>query len=138
MATIPQDTHTKGSLTRDRLRVVVADDGKNAADIIAMFFEMEGHDVRVAYDGAAAVEISASFRPHLVVMDIGMPGMDGFEASRRIRDLPEGHEIVIIALSGHDREEDKARCGEAGFNRHLSKPVHPEDLRNLIQSYQLA
>lgn len=136
MAAIPQVAQTKGSLTRDRLRVVVADDGKNAADIIAMFFEMEGHDVRVAYDGASAVEISATFRPHLVVMDIGMPGMDGLEASKRIRDLPEGHEIVIIALSGHDCEEVKARCGDAGFDRHLSKPVQPDDLRNLIRSYQ--
>jgi CheY-like chemotaxis protein len=123
-------------LPEGSLRILVADDGKNAADILAMFFEMEGHEVRAAYDGSAAVRIAEDFHPHLVVMDIGMPVMDGLEASRLIRSLPGGGDTVIVALSGHDGDEDKRSCLAAGIDRHLAKPVLPDDLRRVIGEFR--
>ncbi|MCW1885945.1 response regulator [Luteolibacter flavescens] len=133
--TVPTD-HLPISLPKGNLRILVADDGKNAADILAMFFEMEGHTVQVVYDGRMAVEVTPSFQPQLIVMDIGMPEMDGLEASRRIREQPDGKEIVIIALSGHDLEQDKRSCAEAGIDHHMAKPVRPDDLRAVIRGYQ--
>ncbi|MCW1924750.1 response regulator [Luteolibacter arcticus] len=124
------------TLPQGSLRILVVDDGKNAADILAMFFEMEGHVVQVAYDGVKAVDLAATFQPHLIVMDIGMPEMDGLEASRRIRCQPDGAGIIIIALSGLDQDDDKRSCAEAGINHHMAKPVRPDDLRAVIRDFQ--
>jgi len=134
--TIVQAEQTQVTLPKGSLRILVVDDGKNAADILAMFFEMEGHVVQVAYDGLMAVEIAERFRPQLIVMDIGMPQMDGLEASRRIRRQAQGKEIIIIALSGLDQDDDKRSCAEAGINHHMAKPVRPDDLRAVIRDFQ--
>lgn len=134
--TIVQAEQKQVTLPKSSLRILVVDDGKNAADILAMFFEMEGHVVQVAYDGLMAVDLAQRFRPQLIVMDIGMPEMDGLEASRRIRRQPEGKEIVIIALSGLDQDDDKRSCAEAGINHHMAKPVRPDDLRAVIRDFQ--
>jgi CheY-like chemotaxis protein len=134
--TIVQAEQTPVTLPKGSLRILVVDDGKNAADILAMFFEMEGHVVQVAYDGLMAVDLAQRFHPQLIVMDIGMPEMDGLEASRRIRRQPEGKEIIIIALSGLDQDDDKRLCAEAGINHHMAKPVRPDDLRAVIRDFQ--
>jgi len=134
--TIVQAEQTPVTLPKGSLRILVVDDGKNAADILAMFFEMEGHVVQVAYDGRMAVDLAASFHPQLIVMDIGMPEMDGLEASRRIRRQPDGKDIIIIALSGLDQDDDKRSCAEAGINHHMAKPVRPDDLRAVIRDFQ--
>lgn len=118
------------------LRILVVEDGKNAADILAMFFELEGHQVGVAYDGAQAVNLAESLKPHLILMDIGMPKMNGLEAARRIRSAAGGSVPVIVALSGMDQEEDKRQCSEAGIDAHLAKPVAPDELRALIDRYR--
>lgn len=118
------------------LKVLVVDDGRNAADILAMFFEMEGHQVRVAYDGLAAIEQAASFNPQLILMDIGMPEVDGLEAARRIRRTDQGPAIVMVALSGYDQEVHKQESTRAGFDAHLAKPVEPNVLRGLVQRYR--
>ncbi len=118
------------------LRILVVEDGKNAADILAMFFELEGHQASVAYDGAQAVHLAESLRPHLILMDIGMPRMNGLEAARRIRSTAGGSDPVIVALSGKDQEEDKRQCREAGIDAHLAKPVAPDELRALIERYR--
>ena len=133
---IVQAEQTPITLPQGSLRILVVDDGKNAADILAMFFEMEGHVVQVAYDGLMAVDIAERFRPQLIVMDIGMPQMDGLEASRRIRRQAQGKEIIIIALSGLDQDDDKRSCAEAGINHHMAKPVRPDDLRLVIREFQ--
>ncbi len=117
------------------LRVLVVDDGRNAADILALFFEMEGHQVGVAYDGLEAVAQAELLRPQLILMDIGMPKLDGLEAARRIRSQEGGGNIVIVALSGWDQEAHKRQCAEAGFDDHLAKPVEPNELRSLIDRY---
>jgi PAS domain S-box-containing protein len=116
-----------------RKRVLVVDDGKSAADILALFFRLEGMEVEVAYDGQEALDLADEFEPDIVVMDLGMPRVDGFEAARRMRkDRPS---VVLIALSGWGRDEDKQRSSEAGFNEHLIKPVSPEDLRKVLRKF---
>jgi PAS domain S-box-containing protein len=116
-------------------RVLVVEDGKTTADILAMFFEVEGFEVSVAYDGVEALEKVAETMPDLILMDLGMPRMDGFEAARRIRSLPGGGEVTMVALSGWGREQDKQRSGAAGFDDHLVKPVSPADLRLLLTRF---
>ncbi|WP_367874678.1 PAS domain S-box protein [Luteolibacter sp. Populi] len=114
-------------------RVLVVDDGKTTADILAMFFEMEGREVEVAYDGEDAVAAATVRMPQLILMDLGMPRMDGFEAARRIRQLPGGADVTMVALSGWGRESDKEQSSKAGFDEHLVKPVSPTDLRGLME-----
>ncbi|GAA5120829.1 PAS domain S-box protein [Luteolibacter yonseiensis] len=111
-------------------RVLVVDDGRANADMLAIFLRHEGMEVAVAYDGLEALEASRSFRPEFVVMDIGMPVMDGIESAKQMR--AEGLDAVLIALSGWGREEDRQSTAEAGFHHHLTKPVSPADLRRLI------
>src|SRR5688572_9547185 len=123
---------TEGSVA---LRILVVEDGKNAADILGMFFELEGHQVGVAYDGAEAVRLAESLKPHLILMDIGMPRMNGLEAARRVRATGGAHPL-IVALSGLDQDEDKRQCSEAGIDAHLAKPVAPDELRALIDRYR--
>jgi two-component system CheB/CheR fusion protein len=115
------------------LRVVVADDSRSAADIMGMFFRMEGFEAAVAYDGEDAVAQARALRPDLVVLDLGMPKIDGFEACKRIRKLfPQA---VMVALSGWGSREDRRRTSDAGFDEHLVKPVSPDDLRAFLASY---
>jgi CheY-like chemotaxis protein len=118
------------------LRVLVVDDGRNAADILALFFEMEGHEVGVAYDGLQAVERAETLKPQLILMDIGMPKLNGLEAARRIRSQEGGEKIVIVALSGLDQDDDKRQCADAGFDDHLAKPVEPNELRVIVDRYR--
>ena len=117
------------------LRVMVADDGKNVADIMGMFFEMEGHEVRVVYGGEEAVRAADEEEPDVIFMDLSMPDMDGLEATRRIREAHDGGGPVIIALSGYDQEEIKRLCEQAGMQRLVAKPVSPEDLRALLAEF---
>ena len=110
------------------LRVLVADDNVDAAATLAALLEIAGHTVRVVHDGAAAVEEAARFRPDLAFLDIGMPFMDGYEAARRLRQLPALEGVMLVALTGWGTEEDRARSRAAGFDRHLLKPALPDDV----------
>ena len=115
-----------------RRRVLVADDNRDAADSLAMLLGYMGHDVRAAYDGEAALAAAAAFRPELVLMDLGMPKMDGYEAARRIRAEPWGGARFLVALTGWGADDDRERTRAAGFDRHLVKPVDPAALTTLI------
>ena len=114
-------------------RILVADDNADAADSLAEMLRLEGHEVLVAADGAQAVALAAAHRPEVALLDIGMPGVDGFEAARRIRALDGGNEIVLIALTGWGQQEDRRRTLEAGFDAHRVKPIDHDDLRQLLQ-----
>jgi PAS domain S-box-containing protein len=114
-------------------RVLIVEDAKSTADILAMFFELEGREVDVACDGEEAVRKVALSLPELILMDLGMPRMDGFEAARKIRALPGGEGLILVALSGWGQPQDRVRSREAGFDEHLVKPVSPSDLRQLLQ-----
>lgn len=128
----PEDTSPPATspLPPRRLRVLVADDAPNTADILCMFFELEGMQTRVAYDGLQAVDAAAAFKPDLICLDLGMPQLDGFEAAKRIRAVQPG--AILIALSGWGSESDHAKTKAAGFDYHLVKPVKPEDLRQIL------
>jgi CheY-like chemotaxis protein len=111
-------------------RVLVADDNVDAAESMAMLLQLSGHDVRIAYDGLAAVKVAESFRPEVVLLDIGMPTLNGYEAARRIRKLDPA--VRLVALSGYAQEEDRVQSKEAGFDLHLVKPVDTRRLREFI------
>ena len=112
-------------------RVLVAEDNPDAAEMMRVMLSFKGHDVRVAANGLQAVAIAEQFDPHIGFLDIGMPGLDGYEAARRIRDLL-GSGVVLVALTGWGQDEDKRRSKEAGFDHHLTKPPEPDTLDKLI------
>jgi CheY-like chemotaxis protein len=97
-----------------------------------LLLEILGDEVRTAQDGAEAVEAAEAFRPHIVLMDLGMPKMDGYEAARRIRQEPWGREMLLVAVTGWGRDEDRRRTREVGFDHHLVKPVEPAVLEDLL------
>jgi PAS domain S-box-containing protein len=113
-------------------RVVIADDNLDSAEMLSIFFNTEGMETAVAHDGFEAVEVSASFRPDLVCLDLGMPGMDGLEAARRIRSTNPS--VFLVAISGWAGEEDRNRTKAAGFDVHLAKPATPADLREILRN----
>ena len=108
------------------------DDNQDAADSLAMLLRLQGHEVRVAYSGMAALEMTKTYTPDVVFLDIGMPGMDGYEAARRIREQPGLGKTVLAALTGWGQQEDRRRTAEAGFNHHLVKPPEPHLLESLL------
>jgi len=114
------------------LRVLVADDNADAAESLASLLALDGHDIRTAYDGFDAVEQAGAFRPELVFLDIGMPRMDGYEAARRMRSMPELDGVMLVALTGWGTEADRARSRAAGFDRHLLKPALPDEVQAVL------
>ena len=113
-------------------RVVIADDNRDGADSLTMVVRAFGCEVRTAYDGTGAVHHVDAFRPHIVFLDLGMPGMDGLEAARRIRALPHGDALFLVALTGWGQERDRQLTSEAGFDAHVVKPADPDAVRTLI------
>ncbi|MGE5152843.1 MAG: PAS domain S-box protein [Bdellovibrio bacteriovorus] len=133
--TTTQSTQPKGSGASDPvvpLRILVADDNRDVVESLALLLELTGHRVERAYDGLEAVEAAERYRPDLVLLDIGMPKLDGYEACRRIRGQPWGRHMLIVALTGWGQEDDRRRSKAAGFDRHLVKPVAPADLLRLL------
>jgi signal transduction histidine kinase/ActR/RegA family two-component response regulator len=116
------------------LRILVADDNRDSADLFAMYFEMTGNEVQTAYDGVAAVEKAEQFRPDAVLLDIGMPRLNGEEACRRIRSTPWGKDAMLIAVTGWDHEDNRRRIADAGFDAHLVKPIDPSAVADLLAS----
>ena len=112
-------------------RILVADDNKDTADSLQRVLQLYGYDVRVAYDGASALRVGAAFRPEVAVLDIGMPGANGYEVAREIR-KQQGSQIKLVALTGWGQEGDRRRAMEAGFDYHLTKPVDPGVLNDLL------
>ena len=115
-----------------RRRVLIVDDNVDAAETLQMVVSTMGHDAETAHDGRAALEAARSRRPDIVLLDISMPGMDGFTVARRIRSEPELRKIRVVALTGFGQQDDRRRTREAGFDDHLVKPVSREDLRRLL------
>ena len=117
-----------------RYRVLEVDDNRDVADSQGLVLECLGAETRVAYDGETALGIIPEFKPHLVIMDIGMPGMDGCETARRIRQLPDGKNIIVAALSGWGHDDIRRRTAEAGFDHHFVKPIGVTALEKLLAS----
>jgi signal transduction histidine kinase len=115
-----------------RLRILVADDNRDAADSVALMLRMMNHEVQIAYDGVEAVQAAATIRPDVALLDIGMPKMNGYEVARQIRQQAWGKRMTLIASTGWGQEEDKRRATEAGFDFHLTKPFEPTALANSL------
>ena len=113
-------------------RILVADDNRDAADSLASMLRLLGHEVKIAYDGAEAVELAGSFRPQLALLDIGMPRLNGYEAAQAIRAQPSLQEVLLVALTGWGQPEDRRRSRLAGFHHHFVKPVDPAMLARLL------
>jgi CheY-like chemotaxis protein len=115
-------------------RVLVADDNEDSAETLALLLQALGNEVRAVHDGQRAVEEAEAFRPDVALLDIGMPVIDGYEAARLIRAKPWGRGVVLIALTGWGLDEDVQRAREAGFDRHLLKPVDIGPLQEAMAS----
>ena len=116
-------------------RILVVDDFHDSADSLAALLRLLGHEVRVAYDGPAALTVAEGFRPEAALLDIGMPGMDGIELAQRLRRERPAKDLLLIALTGYGRDEDKVRSLEAGFDSHLVKPVDLAALNALLAEH---
>jgi PAS domain S-box-containing protein len=116
-----------------RARILVADDNCDAADTLSMILELDGHDVRTAYDGVTALQIAEQFAPQIALLDIGMPHLDGYQTARRIRGQSWGTAMQLVALTGWGQEQDRRQATEAGFNCHLVKPVDLQTIGALIE-----
>jgi PAS domain S-box-containing protein len=117
-----------------RLRLLLVDDSADVRRSVGMMLELDGHEVHLAHDGLQAVEAAGRLRPELVLMDIGMPQMDGYEAARRIRALPDGASFYLVALTGWGQEDDRRRAFDAGFDEHWTKPIEYDALRRVIDA----
>jgi CheY-like chemotaxis protein/anti-sigma regulatory factor (Ser/Thr protein kinase) len=122
--------------TAARRRILVVDDNQDSADSLAMFLNILGHEVHTAHDGLTAVEEAEAFEPSVILLDIGLPKLNGYEVARRIRET-RGGEVVLIALTGWGQEEDRRRSREAGFDHHLTKPVDFNELDELLAGVNL-
>jgi CheY-like chemotaxis protein len=111
-----------------RRRILAVDDNRDALDTLAALLRLKGHDVRTAYDGRDALRLAASWRPDVVLLDIGMPDLDGYEVARRLRREPWGRALVLVALTGWGQQQDRRRSADAGFDAHLTKPASVEAL----------
>jgi CheY-like chemotaxis protein len=110
----------------------VVDDVRDTADSLVLVLTLAGHEVRAAYDGPSALEAARAFRPDVVLLDIGLPGLDGYEVARRLRREPGLGDVVLVATTGYGQEQDRRRAEEAGFTAHCVKPVDPRALEGIV------
>jgi CheY-like chemotaxis protein len=115
-----------------RWRILVVDDNRDATESLALLLQLEGHATRAAYDGLEALEVARSFDPEIVLLDIGLPGLNGYEVARRLRQQPGGDRLLLVALTGWGQDDDRARTRAAGFDEHLVKPVDPACLVRVL------
>jgi CheY-like chemotaxis protein len=116
----------------------VADDNRDAAQSLVAMLQVMGHEVRETHDGIEALSVATTFRPNVMLLDIGMPRLDGYETARRVRSEPWGKDILLVATTGWGQEDDKRRASEAGFNHHLTKPIDVDVLAKLLPHAEAA
>jgi signal transduction histidine kinase len=119
-------------------RILVVDDNHDAADSLSILLKLSGNETHLAFDGEEAVEAAARFRPDVVLMDIGMPKLNGYGAARQIREQPWGKGMVLVALTGWGQDEDRQKTADAGFDGHLVKPVEYAALTKVLASFPMA
>jgi CheY-like chemotaxis protein len=124
----------KAKPTGPSLRVLVVDDNTDTAASLALLLTESGHDVRTAPDGPTALEAALNYRPDVALLDIGLPGLDGYEVAKRMRQQPVLQNVVLVAVTGYGKESDRQRTQEAGFDHHLVKPAHFEKVQELLAS----
>jgi CheY-like chemotaxis protein len=117
-------------------RILVVDDQRETATLLAKLLEMSGHTTQAAFDGVEAVEAAEKFRPDIILLDIGLPRLNGYDACRKIREQPWGKDMVLIAVTGWGQEGDRQKSKDAGFSGHLVKPVKYEHIVTLLAALE--
>jgi CheY-like chemotaxis protein len=117
-----------------RRRIVIADDNQDTADSLKVLLELDGHEVRAIADGEGAIELARSVKPDFLLLDIGMPKLNGYDVARHIRMQPWGREMRLVAITGWGQPEDRSCAIKAGFDYHLTKPVSLEDLAEILNA----
>jgi CheY-like chemotaxis protein len=120
---------------RSSFKVLVADDNRDAAESLAILLSLSGYSVLVAHSGAAALELASREQPDALILDIGMPELNGYEVARGVREQPWGKQALLLAISGWDKREDRAASSAAGFDVHLAKPAPFEDIERRLQGF---
>jgi len=128
----PPKRETPQSKGLTSCRILVVDDNKDSADSLRMLLRLKGNEVRTAYDGLSALEAAEEFRPELVLLDIGLPKLNGYDVAVRIRQQPWGRDVTLVALTGWGQDEDRRQSEEAGFNHHFVKPLDLAELEKLL------
>jgi CheY-like chemotaxis protein len=118
-----------------RARILIADDNRDAADTMGMLLEFGGHEVIIAHSGNQALQLGRERRPDVVILDIGMPDLNGYDVARTARNEDWGKSAYLIALTGWGQAEDKERARLAGFDRHLTKPVDPDLVEEILKGH---
>ena len=116
-------------------RILIVDDNRDSAESLAMLLSMTGNETQTAHDGVSAVEVAGSFKPDVILLDIGLPRMNGYDVCRAIRDQEWGKGILMVAVTGWGQEDDRRRSQLAGFDTHLVKPVEYSELVTLLASH---
>ena len=132
MDEVTTDVNPTVTHTPQRFRILVVDDNPDSAMSMAMMLSIMGHDTRTAHDGETAVATAESFLPDVVLLDIGLPKLNGYEVAQRIRESAWGKSMFLIAVTGWGQEEDRQRSSEVGLNVHMVKPVEPAALERLL------
>jgi PAS domain S-box-containing protein len=124
------------TIVKSSLRILIVDDNRDGADSLAMMLRVMGNDTRTAYDGQEGVDVAEEFRPDVLLLDIGLPKLNGYEACRRIREQAWGKCVTLIAVTGWGQDEDRCRSHDAGFDHHMVKPVDPQALMKMLSGLQ--
>jgi PAS domain S-box-containing protein len=133
----PDDQQQQGIARATSLRILIADDNSDAAEILSLLLQASGHVTGVAYNGHDALNLASDFRPDVIFLDIGMPGMNGYEVAKALRQRPQMAKVVLIALTGWGGEQDRAMSNQAGFDHHLIKPVDLDAIEVLLSGLML-
>src|SRR5262249_55989989 len=128
----PKTPRQDGAATATLLRVLIVEDIEAVAEMLAMLLKLWGHEVRAAYDGPTALLAAPTYQPDLIVLDTGLPGMNGYEVARQIRQQATAKKPLIAALTGYGQEEDRRLSQEAGFDHHMVKPIDPQALEAFL------
>jgi CheY-like chemotaxis protein len=128
----PQEPAANNRAHKTFGRILVVDDNRDSAESLAQLLESLGNTTLTAFDGYEALEVGTKFHPNVVLLDIGLPKLNGYDTARKIREQPWGHKAVIVALTGWGKEEDRRQSSQAGFDSHLVKPVEFEELTALL------
>jgi DNA-binding response OmpR family regulator len=135
MTNLSTVSESEAAIAPETLRVLIVDDNRDAADTLGMFLRVKGHDVRIAYDGVEGVGAALAFKPQIVLHDIGLPKLFGYDVARELREK-FGHSVLIVAITGYGQEEDRRRSKEAGFDYHFTKPVDLLELERLFVAHR--
>ncbi len=113
-------------------RVLLVDDNTDSSEPLSLLLQAKGHETRIAVEGEEALAVADEFQPGCILLDLGLPGIDGYEVARRLRQRPYGSQLVLVALTGWAGKDVRAKAAEAGFDYHLVKPVNLEELEHIV------